>query len=70
MRLSRTAAKAMTAVDVDDLHVTVDDEGIVRCPSVPVGTAVLMDKETLEKLLTEVYALAFADIEVERSKRK
>lgn len=56
-------------MDTDDLSVTVDDEGIVRCPSVPAGTAVLMDKETLEKLLTEVYALAFADIEVERKAR-
>ena len=57
-------------MEPDDLHVTVDDEGVVRCPSVDAGCAVLMDKETLEKLLTEVYALAFADIEVERSKRK
>lgn len=57
-------------MDSDDLQVTVDDEGIVRCPSVTAGSAVLMDKETLEKLLTEVYALAFADIEMERAKRK
>ena len=57
-------------MDSDDLQVTVDDEGIVRCPSVEKGCAVLMNKETLENLLTEVYALAFADIEVERSKRK
>lgn len=54
----------------DDLRVEVDEEGIVRCPSVEKGCAVLMNKETLENLLTEVYALAFADIEVERSKRK
>lgn len=57
-------------MDSDDLHVTVDDEGIVRCPSVEAGCAVLMNKETLEKLLTEVYALAFSDISDERKARK
>ena len=57
-------------MDSDDLQVTVDEEGVVRCPGVEKGCAVLMNKETLENLLTEVYALAFADIEVERSKRK
>ena len=57
-------------MDADELHVTVDDEGIVRCPSVEQGCAVMMDKETLEKLLTEVYALAFADLELERKTRK
>ena len=54
----------------DDLRVTVDDEGVVRCPSVEQGCAVMMDKETLEKLLTEVYALAFADLELERKERR
>lgn len=56
-------------MDSDDLHVTVDEEGVVRCPGLEKGSAVLMGKETLESLLTEVYALAFADIEVERKAR-
>lgn len=57
-------------MEADDLRVVVDDEGVVRCPSVGAGCAVLMDKETLERLLTEVYALAFADLELERKERK
>lgn len=63
-------SEARTTVDADELHVTVDDEGIVRCPSVEQGCAVMMDKETLEKLLTEVYSLAFADLELERKTRQ
>lgn len=43
------------------LHVEIDSEGVVRCPELGDGDAVLLSKEVLEALLTETYSMALSD---------
>ena len=44
----------------DDLQVSIDAEGVVRCPGLVDGDAVLMTKAVLEALLTETYSMALS----------
>ena len=44
-----------------DLHLAYDDEGIVRVVNLSESDAVLIVKEALEELLTEVYAKGLLD---------
>lgn len=44
-----------------DLHVSYDDEGVVRVANLGENDAVLIIKEALEELLTEVYARGLLD---------
>ena len=44
-----------------DLHVSYDDEGVVRVTNLGDDDAVLIIKEALEELLTEVYAKGLLD---------
>lgn len=57
-------------MNADDLHVSIDEEGVVRVTNLGANDAVLINKDVLEQLMTEVYAMAFADLEVERAERK
>ena len=44
-----------------DLHVSYDDEGVVRVTNLGDDDAVLIIKAVLEELLTEVYARGLLD---------
>ena len=44
-----------------DLHVSYDDEGVVRVTNLGDDDAVLIIKSALEELLTEVYARGLLD---------
>ena len=45
----------------NDLHLSVDSEGVVRVLNMENHDAVLIVKEALEELLTDVYAMALVD---------
>ena len=45
---------ARTTLSVSDLDVKIDEEGIVRVVNIPADAAVVITKQGLEQLLTEV----------------
>lgn len=52
-----------------DLHVSVDEEGVVRVENLGENEAVLLTKDVLEGLLTRVYEYALADVKASERSR-
>ena len=52
-----------------DLHLSVNSEGVVRVLNMETQDAVLIVKEALEELLTEVYGMALLDRKESRETR-